>query len=211
MDEMNGRLWRHKTMLELEKDMVQQLNGHSFSTESHFRRVGLPILSGLLDDSFNEIAWIDYVGSAHVPLDIIAEDDKSVVFTLPPLMYIGPSLINQNEMPSLTEETTQLMLQGGGANIMTDEAVGNLIVQTVEGIDQAAYADNVIRAKNTIDTVNAIYSYYGLKGTLAYPEGLLDAYNAYAKKSTTETPVAAKVGTPVQQAQSFAFEDGEDL
>jgi hypothetical protein len=210
MDEMNGRTYRLKTMLSLEQDMVAQLNGHSYSTESHFRRVGLPILSGLLDDSFNEPAWIEYVGSAHIPLDIYSEEDKSVLFTLPPLMYIGPSLINQNEMPSLTEETTQLMLQGGGANVMTDEAVGQLIVQTVEGIDQAAYADNVIRAKHTIDTVNGIFDYYQVRGRVAYPEGLLDAFNVVSKKSEGET-LKDKETVAAKPAQSFAFDDGEEL
>lgn len=210
MDEMNGRSYRLKTMLALEQDMVEQLHGHSYSSESHFRRVGLPILSGLLDDSFNEPAWIEYVGSAHVPLDIYSEEDKKLLFTLPPLMYIGPSLINQNEVPSLTEETTQLMLQGGGANVMTDEAVGQLIVQTVEGIDQAAYADNVIRAKHTIDTVNGIFDYYQVRGRVEYPEGLLDAFNAVSKKSEGESPKEKEV-VAAKPAQSFVFDDGEEL
>lgn len=210
MDEMNGRSYRLKTMLALEQDMVEQLNGHSYSSESHFRRVGLPILSGLLGDSFNEPAWIEYVGSAHVPLDIYSEEDKKLLFTLPPLMYIGPSLINQNEVPSLTEETTQLMLQGGGANVMTDEAVGQLIVQTVEGIDQAAYADNVIRAKHTIDTINGIFDYYQVRGRVEYPEGLLDAFNAVSKKSEGESP-KEKETVAAKPAQSFVFDDGEEL
>lgn len=209
MDEMNGRAWRHKAMLELEKDMVEQLNGHSYSTESYFRRVGLPILSGLLDDTFNEPAWIDYVGSAHIPLDIIGDEDKQVIFTLPPLMYIGPSLINQDEVPSLTEETTQLIKQGGGANIMTDEAVGQLIVQTINGIDQVAYKDNVVRAKHTIDTVNGIFDYYGLKGKLEYPEGLLSAYNECSGQPDAEK--AKEVEVAKQPAQSYIFDDGEDL
>lgn len=209
MDEMNGRAWRHKAMLELEKDMVEQLNGHSYSTESYFRRVGLPILSGLLDDTFNEPAWIDYVGSAHIPLDIIGDEDKQVIFTLPPLMYIGPSLINQDEVPSLTEETTQLIKQGGGANIMTDEAVGQLIVQTINGIDQVAYKDNVVRAKLTIDTVNGIFDYYGLKGKLEYPEGLMAAYNECSGQPDAEK--AKEVEVAKQPAQSYIFDDGEDL
>lgn len=209
MDELNGRAWRHKAMLELEKDMVEQLNGHSYSTESHFRRVGLPILSGLLDESFNEAAWIDYVGSAHIPLDIIDDGDQHVIFTLPPLMYIGPSIINQDEVPSLTEETTQLLKQGGGANVMTDEAVGQLIVQTINGIDQVAYKDNVIRAKHTIDTVNGIFDYYGLKGKVAYPEGLLAAFNECAAEPEAEKVKEAEAVK--QPVQSFVFDDGEDL
>lgn len=208
---MNSQVYREAKMRELEKQMEDTLVGNSYSTESHFRRIGLPILSGLLDDSFNEKAWMEYTGSAHVALDIYSEDDNPrILFTLPPMLYIGPSLIIQPDEPSLTAETSQLMLQAGGANMLSDEAVGQLIVQTMDGIDSVTYGENVKRAKTTIDTANNIFEYYGVQGRIPYPEGLEAAYAAVTGVATDNAPQTAAAPAPVE-ATHYDFSAGEDL
>lgn len=208
---MTSQSYREGKMRELEKQMEETLVGNSYSTESYFRRIGLPILSGLLDDTFNERAWMEYTGSAHVALDIYSEDvNPKVLFTIPPMLFIGPSLIIQPDEPSLTAETSQLLLQAGGANMLSDEAVGQLIVQTMDGIDAVTYRENVRRAKTTIDTVNSIFEYYGIQGRLPFPEGLEAAYAVVIGDAEKATPQSTSSTAPVE-ATHYDFSAGEDL
>lgn len=208
---MTSQSYREGKMRELEKQMEETLVGNSYSTESYFRRIGLPILSGLLDDTFNERAWMEYTGSAHVALDIYSEDvNPKVLFTIPPMLFIGPSLIIQPDEPSLTAETSQLLLQAGGANMLSDEAVGQLIVQTMDGIDAVTYRENVRRAKTTIDTVNSIFEYYGIQGRLPFPEGLEAAYAVVIGDTEKATPQSTPSAASVE-ATHYDFSAGEDL
>lgn len=211
-EDLTGRSYRHRTMVELEQLMVESLTGNSYSRESHFRRNALPILSGLLNNTFDEDVWMNLVGSPHVAYDVYSDDGKELLFTLPPLMYVGSSLIGSDDQPSLTEETGQLIRQAGGANLLSDEAVGQLVYKTVQAIGEATYASAVIRAKNTIDTLNGIFRRYGLTGQIEYPEGLLAAHAAAMNEqpaSATAENVAPPAPAPT--TQSFAFDGGEDL
>lgn len=209
-EDLTGREYRLRTMLELEKEMVTGLTGNSYSRESHFRRNALPVLSGLLDDTFNEDTWMQLVGSPHVAYDIYSDDGAELLFTLPPLMYVGSSLIGSDDQPSLTEETGQLIRQAGGANILSDEAVGQLVYKTVEAIGDATYSAAVVRAKHTIDTLNSIFQRYGINGSIPYPEGLQKAYLETEKgEAAPTTPTAT--AAPVATTQNYDFDAGEDL
>lgn len=215
-DDLTGRDYRRRTMEELEQQMLNELTGNSFSRENHFRRNGLPILSGLLDDTFNEATWMNFVGSPHVAYDVYSEDGSEVLFTLPPLMYVGSSLIGSDDQPSLTEETGQLIRQAGGANLLSDEAVGQLVYKTVQAIGDATYASAVIRAKNTIDTLNSIFRRYGVNGSIPYPDGLEKAYAEAIIAEPDSAPASlaspsASSSAPVAPAQSYSYDDGEDL
>lgn len=196
-EDLTGRSYRHRTMVELEQLMVESLTGNSYSRESHFRRNALPILSGLLNNTFDEDVWMNLVGSPHVAYDVYSDDGEELLFTLPPLMYVGSSLIGSDDQPSLTEETGQLIRQAGGANLLSDEAVGQLVYKTVQAIGDATYASAVIRAKNTIDTLNGIFRRYGLTGQIEYPEGLLAAHAV----AMNEQPASATAENVAPQPQ----------
>jgi len=175
-------------LLDMEGDMKNVVQGVTRYPESQFRRQGLPILSGLVDGTFDETLWGTYIGSMFVGLEVVSDDLKEVLFTLPPLLYTGPTLRQVEGQPSLSEESQEISNHGQLITQVGEEAMASLIKGTLDGIDQMMAQENANRAVNTINTINAIFERYNVHGRVPMPEGL--------------TGVLAKADKPVTNVQS---------
>ncbi|MCT7476119.1 hypothetical protein N5V81_14135 [Escherichia coli] len=60
--------FEYNELKEIENDLAESQNVYSVFTEAQFRRQGLPLLSGMLDGTFNEETWTAYVGSPFTSL-----------------------------------------------------------------------------------------------------------------------------------------------
>ncbi len=187
---------------EWEEAMQGNLEGFTRYPDSHFRRIGLPILSGLLDNTFNPSDWREYIGSDLVGLQILDDLDYSkVLFELPPALQSGPALINSEEQPTLSQQSDMIGDQG---QIIAENGVvlmHQLITGTLTQIDEIMYRRNFDRACVTITTLNKIFKHYGLEGQIPYPEGLQEAEPAAAVAKEEKQP----------QRRINAFDDGESL
>ncbi|QXO09749.1 hypothetical protein pEaSNUABM38_00027 [Erwinia phage pEa_SNUABM_38] len=183
---------------DLEKTFVD-LTGATRYSDSTFRRLGLPILTGLLDDTFNPLLWAEFIGSNYVPLEILTDDLRSVLFTLPPLLMPGPAIIAQDNQQSLSDASTEIALQGA----IIAENGGILINQLINGaagaIDRAMYGINFERARQTITTLNEVFEHYGINGRIEYPEGL------------SEVSLEEKAAAAPKERERYAIDDGDAL
>ena len=187
--------------LVVEHDIREHLDPYARFQESTFRRQGLPILSGLIDDTFDQNSWTNFVGSAFVPVQIVSDDLTQVLFTIPALNYTGQTLMHVEGQPSLTDESmeierySQLMPSAG------EKAKHDLIVNTLDGIDKVAYETNRRRAYQVITLLNWIYERYGLTGRIQYPQGMEDLIGG---TTAAPAPTAAKA----QQIAAAEMGDG---
>lgn len=188
---------------EWEKEMEGKLEGFTRFPDSHFRRIGLPILTGLLDNTFNPAQWREYIGSDLVGLQILDDlDYTKVLFELPPSLQTGPALINSEEHATLSQQSDMIGDQG---QIIAENGVvmmHNLINGTLSHIDQVMYARNHQRACETITTLNKIFKHYGVRGEIPFPEGLHEA-------DKTVTGTVEEI--PKTQRRINAFDDGESI
>jgi hypothetical protein len=191
-------------LLDMEGDMKGILNGNSRFPESNFRRQGLPLLTNMLDDTFDPQQWANYVGSMFVGLEVVSDSDHSeVLFTLPPVMHTGQSLRQVEGQPSLSEESSEIYNQTLIMASAGHQMMAGLIKDTLAGIDILSHRENSIRAYNTIQIINFVFERYGIQGRVPMPEGLEAAAKGYAGQ-----PVTAKAET----AQKEKFDGvGEDL
>ncbi|QXO09463.1 hypothetical protein pEaSNUABM11_00039 [Erwinia phage pEa_SNUABM_11] len=193
-------------LLDMEDDMKGILNGSSRFTESNFRRQGLPILTMMLDDTFDPQMWANYVGSMFVGLEIVSDSNyDEILFTLPPAMYTGQSLRQVEGQPSLSEESAEIYNQTLIMASSGHQMMASLIKDTLGGIDTLAHRENSIRAYNTIQTINFVFERYGIQGRVPMPEGLEATAKGYAGQAVTATGKPA-----VQQKEKFDGV-GEDL
>lgn len=187
---------------DLEKTMSgAELLGATRYTDSQFRRVGLPILSGLLDDTFNPLLWAEYIGSNYVPLEILTDDLREVIFTLPPLLMTGPAIVQNGETMSLSAQSIEIAQQGAIIAENGSMLINQLINNVGGVIDKKMYGMNFERARMTIKTINEMFEHYGLEGRIDYPQGLTP-------------PTESQGGQPVKQKEErvrYDLNDGDDL
>lgn len=184
---------------ELESTFVN-LTGATRYSDSTFRRLGLPILTGLLDDTFNPLLWAEFIGSNYVPLEILTDDLRDVLFTLPPLLMPGPAIIARDNQQSLSDASTEIALQG---EIIAENGgilINQLINSTAGAIDRAMYGMNFERARQTIATLNEVFEHYGIEGRIEYPEGLSEPDPA--SRPNAEQP---------KERERYAIDDGDAL
>lgn len=217
----NAEIYRHDLLqpqqiyelnraLDIEKEIRDHLDPYSRFTESMFRRQALPILSGLLDGTFDSNVWTDCIGSGMVSLQVVDDVDNSkLLFQVPALYYTGQTLLHVEGQASLTDESLEI---SNYAEIMPSvgiRAKHDLIVGTLDGIDKVSYEDNRRRGKRTIDLLNWIFERYGLAGRIPYPAGMEDLLGekpAAVAGKVNATAVAAAV--PIS---SGGIEDGNEL
>lgn len=217
LDQLQGKMkFEFDKLRDFEKELIEGQYVCSTFTEAMFRRQGLPILSGMLDGTFNELAWENYVGNAFVPLQIVSDVDHSkLLFTIPPLMNTGRSLQHVEGQVSLTEETENIRLQADIISEVGEQQMHQMIDSTLSGIEELSYLENAVAAKYKIDLVNWIFRRYGLTGQIEYPEGLLDVV-AYAEgkgvagATTAATEPKAKEAAAPQQKKVSGIGDGDD-
>lgn len=188
-------------VIELEKSFDGNLMGPTRYTDSQFARIGLPMLTGLLDNTFNALHWAEYMGSNYVPLEILSDDLKSVIFTLPPLLMSGPAIVNTGDGPSLSDRSTEIALQGAIIAENGDILINQLINRATGAMEHSLYGMNFKRAAQTIKSINDIYEHYGVVGRIEYPEGLTEP-DAVPEASTA----SAK-----QENRRYDLDDGDAL
>lgn len=196
--------------LVVEQDIKDHLDPYARFQESTFRRQGLPILSGLIDDTFDQNSWTNFVGSAFVPVEVVSDDVTKVLFTIPALNYTGQTLMHVEGQPSLTDESMEIERYSQLMPTAGEKAKHDLIVNTLDGIDKVAYESNRRRAFQVITLLNNIFERYGLSGRIQYPQGMEDLIGGSA---------AAPAATPAQTQQAVAaaemgdggIDDCEDL
>lgn len=216
LNQLEGKMkFEFDKLRDFEKELIEGQYVCSTFTEAMFRRQGLPILSGMLDGTFNELAWENYVGNAFVPLQIVSDVDHSkLLFTIPPLMNTGRSLQHVEGQVSLTEETENIRLQADIISEVGEQQMHQMIDSTLSGIEELSYLENAVAAKYKIDLVNWIFRKYQVGGQIEYPEGLLDVV-AYAEgKGVAGATAAAKPATKAepqpQQKKVSGIGDGDD-
>lgn len=200
LNQLEGKMkFEFDKLRDFEKELIEGQYVCSTFTEAMFRRQGLPILSGMLDGTFNELAWENYVGNAFVPLQIVSDVDHSkLLFTIPPLMNTGRSLQHVEGQVSLTEETENIRLQADIISEVGEQQMHQMIDSTLSGIEELSYLENAVAAKYKIDLVNWIFRKYQVGGQIEYPEGLLDVV-AYAEgKGVAGATTTAKPATKAE-------------
>ncbi len=188
---------------ELEEGLAE-LNRPQVSRFFHsdFLRVGLPILSGMLDETFNPLRWEEFVGNQYVGLEIVDDASGDVLYTLPPLMRQGPTAINADPMrESLTSESQHLFsIRDYNPNEASAQIL-RVAEAAVEHQHGSLEYGTDAEARATMDTLNAIFSDNGL-AKLDMPEYLKDVKATVAKE---EKPIATE-----RKAQ-YDFDEGEEL
>ncbi|ANZ48331.1 hypothetical protein BIZ78_gp244 [Erwinia phage vB_EamM_Caitlin] len=193
-----------------EQDIRENLDPYARFQESTFRRQGLPILSGLIDDTFDQNSWTSFVGSPFVPVQIVSDDLTKVLFTIPALNYTGQTLMHVEGQPSLTDESMEIERYAQLMPTAGEKAKHDLIVNTLDGIDKVAYETNRRRAFNVIKLLNWIYERYGLKGRIAFPQGMEDLLGS-PTATVAPTPVQVQQATAAAEMGDGGIDDYEDL
>lgn len=188
--------------LDVEKDIRENLDPFARFQESTFRRQGLPILSGLIDGTFDHNLWTNFVGSSFVPCQVVADDLSRVIFTIPAMMYTGQTLLHVEGQPSLTDESMDIDRYSILMPSAGEKAKHDLIVGTLDGIDKITYENNRQRGFQVITLLNKIFERYGLEGRISYPAGMEDLVGGQA---ATAAPAPAQ-----QVAAAEITDDGID-
>lgn len=180
--------FEYDKLVKMEADMAPGLSLKNVFTESMFVRQGLPILTGMLDDTFSHEAWEQFAGSQMVAVQIVADDDHSrLLFEIPSLLNTGRSLLYVEGQPTLTEETDEIRLHAEIISEVGERAMAEMIGTTLDNIDMLSFKENSIHAKYVIDLLNWIFSRYKINGRLPYPEGLLDVVGKANPKANQVT------------------------
>lgn len=188
---------------ELEEGLAE-LNRPQVSRFLHsdFLRVGLPILSGMLDGTFNPLRWEEFVGNQYVGLDIVDDESGEVLYALPPLMRQAPTAYNADPTrESLTSESQHLFsIRDYNPNEASAQIL-RVAEAAVEHQNGSLEYGTDAEARATMDTLNAIFTDNGL-AKLDIPEYLKDVKADVAKE---EKPVAA------ERKVQYDFDEGEEL
>ncbi|QVW55643.1 hypothetical protein pEaSNUABM9_00047 [Erwinia phage pEa_SNUABM_9] len=195
--------------LGVEQDIKDHLDPYARFQESTFRRQGLPILSGLIDGTFDQNNWTNFVGSAFVPCQIVSDDVTKVLFTIPALNYTGETLLHVEGQPSLTDESMDIEQYSIQMPTAGEKAKHDLIVGTLDGIDKVMYETNRQRGFRVITLLNWIFERYGLTGRIAYPAGMEDLQGKTA--AAAESGVAPATANKVEEVSDGGIDDCEDL
>lgn len=212
LSQMNEQMrFEYNKLKEIENDLAESQNVCSVFTEAQFRRQGLPLLSGMLDGTFNEETWTAYVGSPFVPLQIVDDADNSkLLFTIPALLNTGRSLITVDGEPSLSDETEYIRRQVDVIATVGETQMYKMIDYTLTGIENMSLAENSVRAKYIIDLLNWIFRRYGVGGQLPYPEGLVEYVDKITGGKNMATAAETSVQAPAQTQPIVGIGDGED-
>ncbi len=170
---------------------------------SEFLRVGLPILSGMLDDSFNPIRWEEFVGNQYVGLEIIDDTTGDVLYKLPPLMRQAPTAINDDpNAETLTSESQHLFSIRDFNPNEASAQIMNVAEETMVRQNGSLEYGTLEEARETMNTLNAIFRDHNL-AELPMPEYLKDVKAESPKAETQESK--PKVDT------SYDLDEGEEL
>lgn len=208
--ELFGKMkFEFEKLMDIEAELAQGQYVCSTFTESMFRRQGLPLLSGMLDNTFDEAAWELFVGNAFVSLQVVSDVDHSkLLFTIPPMMNTGRSLQHYPGQVSLSEETDNIRLQADIISEVGEQQLHQMIASTLTGIEDMSYLENALKAKYVIDLVNWIYARYQVNGKLEYPEGLLNVCALATKAPQDTTAPITTVKQPTAPVSGIG--DGDD-
>ncbi|QVW28540.1 hypothetical protein pEaSNUABM8_00043 [Erwinia phage pEa_SNUABM_8] len=196
--------------LGVEQDIKEHLDPYARFQESVFRRQGLPILSGLIDGTFDQTNWTNFVGSAFVPCQVVSDDVTKVLFTIPALNYTGETLLHVEGQQSLTDESMNIEQYSIQMPSAGEKAKHDLIVGTLDGIDKVMYETNRQRGYRVITLLNWIFTRYGLAGRIEYPQGMEDLVNGgtAATAAVAATPAAMP---KAEEVSDGGIDDCEDL
>lgn len=194
--------------LSVEEDIRTHIDPFARFPESTFRRQGLPILSGLIDGTFDHNTWVNFVGSGFVPCQVVADDLSKVLFTVPAMLYTGQTLLHVEGQQSLSDESMDIDRYAALMPTAGEKAKHDLIVGTLDGIDKLSYESNRQRGFQVIRLLNWIFERYGLAGRIAYPEGMEDLLNAGA---AAVAPAATVKAQPVAEISDAGLDDCADL
>ncbi|AWN08963.1 hypothetical protein MLDJOKPK_00139 [Salmonella phage SPAsTU] len=212
LSQMDDKMrFEYEKLTAIEQDLVEGQFVCSTFTEAQFRRQGLPLLTGMLDDTFNDEAWTDYVGSAFVPLQIVDDmDNTTLLFTIPALLNTGRSLVTVPNEPSLSDETENIRLQAEIIPTVGEKQMYQMIDYTLTGIENMSLAENSVRAKYIIDLLNWIFRRYKVGGQLEYPEGLVEYVDRITGGKASGNAKKAEVQQNPTPQPTVGIGDGED-
>lgn len=184
---------------DMEKELANLEMGYSLFPITNFRNNGLPILEGLLDDTFNPTRWVDYVGHHHVGLKVANDALTEVVYDIPPLLGRLVSMLNDDpDEPSLNDESIRL---GYIRDINPQGATAQIYNNAVEGLERAhptEEQDLQRSAAACYAVLNKIFKDHNL-GQLEVPE-VLSGIKVENNKVTI-----------VQEQPDYDIDDGEDF
>lgn len=190
---------------ELEEGLAE-LNQPKISrfTHSDFLRVGLPILSGMLDDTFNPMRWEEFVGNQYVGLHVIDDVTGELLYDIPPLMRQAPTAVYDDpNRESLTSETQHLLaIRDYNPNEVSAQIL-RIAEDTVSRQNGGLEYGTVEDLRRTMETLNKIFSDNGL-GQLPMPEYLEDV------KVSAETETVAAKEKP-KASVNYDLDEGEEL
>tara|TARA_Y100001960_G_C14412963_1_gene699071 strand:+ start:109 stop:735 length:627 start_codon:yes stop_codon:yes gene_type:complete len=170
---------------------------------SEFLRVGLPILSGMLDDTFSPLRWEEFVGNQYVGVEIFDDTTYDILYTLPPLMRQAPTAINDNpNAETLTSESQHLFsIRDFNPNEASAQIL-NVAEETMVRQNGSLEYGTLEEARETMNVLNAIFRDNNL-GELPMPE--------YLKEVKVEISKVETQGNKPKVETSYDFDEGEEL
>lgn len=207
---LNAAELKRQHELELVADLEEglaELNAPKVSrfTHSEFLRVGLPILSGMLDDTFNPLRWEEFVGNQYVGCQVIDDESGELVYDLPPLMRQAPTAIYDDpNRESLTSETQHLLaIRDYNPNEVSAQIL-RIAEDTVSRQNGGLEYGTVEELRRTMETLNKIFRDNGLN-ELPMPEYLKDVKATDGKVESPANEPKPKVST------DYDLDEGEEL
>lgn len=174
-------------------------------THSDFLRVGLPILSGMLDDTFNPMRWEEFVGNQYVGLEVIDDVTGELIYDIPPLMRQAPTAIYDDpNRESLTSETQHLLaIRDYNPNEVSAQIL-RIAEDTVSRQNGGLEYGTVEELRRTMETLNQIFRDNNLS-ELPMPDYLVDV-----KASKPETDDVVKEEKE-KVSVNYDLDEGEEL
>ena len=170
---------------------------------SEFLRVGLPILSGLLDDTFNPQRWEEFVGNQYVSVEIVDDNSGDVLYVLPSLLKQAPTVINNDEWrESLTSEAQHYMAIRDISPIESSASIKRVTEQSIERQNGSMEYGTPEESRAKYDVLNRIFKDSGLS-EIAIPDSLTDVKPSNAVKDS------AVLSKPTGDV--YDFENGDDF
>lgn len=172
---------------------------------SQFRRIGVPILTGLLDDTFNENQWLNYVGSQVMPVWVCEDDDPNeVIFRISPLLGALHVIMPTEDQPNITDEALALEKQLEIMPSETHRQRARFMEGVTSSIEEASAIYHENNDRKTIEVLNKIFEYYGVEGRITIPD-------SPSQSDTSTEAEETKVEQNANKAPAFDFSQGEDL
>lgn len=185
-------------------EMMAVINETTRIRESDFRRRGVPILSGLLDETFDESQWLAFVGNQTMEVWVCQDTNPDdVILKIPPLLGSLHVVLPTEDQPSVSEEAMMMEQELQVMPSQSHEARLRFMTELTDTIEAQSARDLAIRDKLNIDAINRVFEYYGIAGRLHYPVDIeaVEVPTELKEKGTTNAPASAK--TDFSQGEDF--------